>query len=78
MERFSVLSDLVKLNLQLFACRAEALLKLSQLDDADASLSNIPQIKPSTASYTQSKIFGMLSEAYLLFVRAQVELALGR
>nr|GMD87537.1 TPR repeat-containing thioredoxin TTL1 [Ipomoea batatas] len=63
---------------QLFACRAEALLKLSQLDDADSSLSNVPQIKPTTASYAQSKIFGMLSEAYLLFVRAQVELALGR
>ncbi|XP_019154062.1 PREDICTED: TPR repeat-containing thioredoxin TTL1-like [Ipomoea nil] len=59
---------------QLFACRAEALLKLSQLDDADSSLSNVPQIKPTT----QSKIFGMFSEAYLLFVRAQVELALGR
>ncbi|CAH9100043.1 unnamed protein product [Cuscuta europaea] len=66
---------------QLFSCRAEALLKLSQLDDASSGQSIVPQIKPplaASSSYFKSKIFGMLTEAYIYFVRAQVELALGR
>ncbi|VFQ98706.1 unnamed protein product [Cuscuta campestris] len=65
---------------QLFSCRAESLLKLSQLDDASSSLSKVPQMKflPTTSSSYSSKFFEMLSEAYLYFVRAQVELALGR
>ncbi|XP_019193216.1 PREDICTED: TPR repeat-containing thioredoxin TTL1-like isoform X2 [Ipomoea nil] len=62
---------------QLFACRAEALAKLHQLDNADSSLSKLPKIE-STASFSQSKFFGMLSEAYVFFVRAQIELAHGR
>ncbi|CAK9151691.1 unnamed protein product [Ilex paraguariensis] len=63
---------------QLFACRAEALLKLHQLHDADLSLSNLPNFEPSTLSCSQAKFFGMLSEAYLFFVRGQIEMALGR
>ncbi|KAI3769318.1 hypothetical protein L6452_00419 [Arctium lappa] len=64
---------------QLFACKAEALLKLRQLDDADLILSNVPKFdKSSCPSCSQSKFFGMLSEAYLLFVRAQIDMALGR
>ncbi|OVA12284.1 Tetratricopeptide repeat-containing domain [Macleaya cordata] len=63
---------------QLFACRAEALLKLHQLDDADSSLEKIPKFEPSPASCSQTKFFGMLSDSYLFFVRAQVEMALGR
>lgn len=65
----------MKLNLQLFACQAEALLKLHQLDDAHSVLSNIPKMEASAA---QLKIFGMRTEAYLFFVQAQIELALGR
>ncbi|KAA8523986.1 hypothetical protein F0562_010583 [Nyssa sinensis] len=61
---------------QLHSCKAEALLKLHQLDDADLSLSNVTKSEPSTRS--QAKFFGMLSEAYLFFVRAQIEMALGR
>ncbi|GFP79615.1 tpr repeat-containing thioredoxin ttl1 [Phtheirospermum japonicum] len=60
---------------QLWACRAEALLKLHQLDDAFLTLSNVPT---STISHSQTKIFGMLLEAYLYFVRTQIELAQGR
>lgn len=67
-----------KLNLQLFMCRTEALLKLHQIDDAESSLSNIPKLEPSTTSCSQSRFFGMLSEAYLYFVGAQIEMALGR
>ncbi|KAI3457380.1 hypothetical protein Pfo_014043 [Paulownia fortunei] len=63
---------------QLCACRAEALLKLHQLDDAFLAVSNIPNPAPSTSLHSQSKIFGMLLEAYLYFVRTQIELARGR
>lgn len=63
---------------QLFSCRAEALLKLRQLDDADTSLSNVPKFQASNLSCAQAKFFGMHSEAYLFFVRAQIDMALGR
>ncbi|CAK9134130.1 unnamed protein product [Ilex paraguariensis] len=63
---------------QLFACRAEALLKLHQLDDAVLRLSTLPKFEPSTPSYSRAKFFGMLSEAYIFFVHAQIEMALGR
>ncbi|XP_015577931.1 TPR repeat-containing thioredoxin TTL1 [Ricinus communis] len=63
---------------QLFICRAEALLKLHQLEDAESCLSNIPKLEPYTNSCSQSKFFGMLSEAYSFLVRAQIEMALGR
>ncbi|KAF9589190.1 hypothetical protein IFM89_019699 [Coptis chinensis] len=63
---------------QLFACRAEALLKLHQLVDADAGLSNIPKFEPYPPSCSQIKFFGMLSEAYVFYARAQVDVALGR
>ncbi|GLU15284.1 hypothetical protein SLE2022_317860 [Rubroshorea leprosula] len=63
---------------QLSMCRVEALLKLHQLDDAESSLSNIPRVEPNTTSCSQTRFFGMLSEAYPFFVRAQVEMALGR
>ncbi|KAJ4980563.1 hypothetical protein NE237_031400 [Protea cynaroides] len=63
---------------QLFACRVEALLKLHQLEDAVSVLSSIPKYEPSTPSCSQAKFFGILSEAYLYFVRAQVDMALGR
>ncbi|KAL0443594.1 UNVERIFIED_CONTAM: TPR repeat-containing thioredoxin TTL1 [Sesamum latifolium] len=63
---------------QLYSCRAEALLKLYQLDDAISALSNIPRYASATSSHSQSKIFGMLFEAYPYFVRTQIELAWGR
>lgn len=63
---------------ELHTCKVEALLKLQQLEDASSSLSNIPPFEPSTPSWSKSKIFGMLSEAYLLFVQVQIEMAFGR
>ncbi|XP_047963730.1 TPR repeat-containing thioredoxin TTL1-like [Salvia hispanica] len=63
---------------QLCACRAEALLKLHQLDDAFLASPSIYNSAPSTHLHSQSKIFGMLFEAYLYFVRSQIELAKGR
>ncbi|CAN4117681.1 unnamed protein product [Withania somnifera] len=62
---------------QLFACRAEAYLKLHLLEDAEMCLSKVGKYEPSAAA-CQLKIFGMLSEAYIFFVQAQVEMALGR
>ncbi|PPR89747.1 hypothetical protein GOBAR_AA30923 [Gossypium barbadense] len=59
-------------------CRVEALLKLHQLDDAESSLSVVPKLEPCTNSCSQTKFFGMFSEAYLFFVQAQIEMALGR
>eukprot|EP00268_Persea_americana_P028337 TRINITY_DN2751_c0_g1_i3.p1 TRINITY_DN2751_c0_g1~~TRINITY_DN2751_c0_g1_i3.p1 ORF type:complete len:498 (+),score=120.69 TRINITY_DN2751_c0_g1_i3:215-1495(+) len=62
---------------QLFACRAEALLKLHQLEEADSALSSVPRFELSPPA-SQTKFFGMLCDSYPLFVRAQVEMALGR
>ncbi|KAL1350048.1 hypothetical protein HN51_026504 [Arachis hypogaea] len=63
---------------QLFMCRAEALLKLHQIDDAESISIHVPKSEPLTISSSQAKFFGMLSEAYVYFVRAQIEMALGR
>lgn len=62
---------------QLFMCRVEAHLKLHQLEDAESSLSVVPKFEPCSNS-SQTRFFGMLSEAYLFFVQAQIEMALGR
>ncbi|KAF7836655.1 TPR repeat-containing thioredoxin TTL1-like [Senna tora] len=62
---------------QLFMCRAEAFLKLHQIDDAESSLSN-SKLEQHTNSSSQSRFFGFLSEAYSFFVRAQIEMARGR
>lgn len=56
-------------------CRAEALLKLHQIDDAELVLSNTPKLETNPS---QSKFLGMLSEAYSYFVMAQIEMAFGR
>ncbi|KHN23937.1 TPR repeat-containing thioredoxin TTL1 [Glycine soja] len=63
---------------QLFMCRAEALLKLHQIDDAESCISWIPKSKPHPGSLSQARFFGMFSEAYCFFVRAQIEMAFGR
>ncbi|XP_022740331.1 inactive TPR repeat-containing thioredoxin TTL3-like [Durio zibethinus] len=62
---------------QLIACKAEAFLKLHQIEDAYSCLSNIPKLEQYTPS-SQTRLFGMATEAYALFVQAQVEMALGR
>ncbi|XP_076917421.1 TPR repeat-containing thioredoxin TTL1-like, partial [Bidens hawaiensis] len=64
---------------QLFACKAEAFLKLWRLNDADATLLIMPMFRATcSVSYSQPKLFGMAFEAYILFVRAQVDMAFGR
>ncbi|KAI3695260.1 hypothetical protein L1987_78254 [Smallanthus sonchifolius] len=64
---------------QLFACKAEALLKLHRLDDADSVLSNLPKFDVSSSlACSHVKFFGMQSEAYILFICAQIDMSLGR
>ncbi|XP_057727951.1 inactive TPR repeat-containing thioredoxin TTL3-like [Arachis stenosperma] len=63
---------------QLVACKAEAYLKLHLFEDAESTLSNIPKVEGCPLAYSQTKFFGMLGEAYVPFVSAQVEMALGR
>ncbi|QHO22702.1 Inactive TPR repeat-containing thioredoxin [Arachis hypogaea] len=62
----------------LVACKAEAYLKLHLFEDAESTLSNIPKVEGCPLAYSQTKFFGMLGEAYVPFVSAQVEMALGR
>ncbi|KAG9446595.1 hypothetical protein H6P81_012723 [Aristolochia fimbriata] len=62
---------------QLFASRAEALLKLHQLVEADSAVSSLPKFEPSPPC-SHSKFFGMLCDSFPFFVKAQVEMALGR
>ncbi|XP_077251136.1 TPR repeat-containing thioredoxin TTL1-like [Tasmannia lanceolata] len=63
---------------QLLALRAEALLKLHQLEEADSALSSIPKFEPSPPSWLQTKFFGMICDSYPFFVQAQVEMAFGK
>lgn len=69
--------NISKWNLQLVTCKAEAHLKLHQIEDADSCLSNMPKFE-GYAPPSQVKYFGMAAEAYILYVQAQVEMALGR
>jgi len=39
---------------------------------------NIPKLEGCPAACAQTKFFGMVGEAYVPFVSAQVEMALGR
>lgn len=57
---------------------AEALLKLHRLEDADSILTKITKLEPYSPSCSQVKFFGILSVAYVLYVRAQVDMAMGR
>ncbi|KAI8002805.1 Inactive TPR repeat-containing thioredoxin TTL3 [Camellia lanceoleosa] len=65
-------------SLQITACKAEASLKLHKLEDADSILSRINKLEAYPTSCLQTKFFGMLSEAYVLYVQAQVDMAFGR
>ncbi|XP_073303431.1 TPR repeat-containing thioredoxin TTL1-like [Primulina huaijiensis] len=77
-EADAVIASGVDASPQLFACRAEVFLKLHKLEDAIIAMPNIPSFEPSISPQLQSKIFGIVFEAYLYFVNAQIELATGR
>ncbi|XP_071691297.1 inactive TPR repeat-containing thioredoxin TTL3-like [Rutidosis leptorrhynchoides] len=63
---------------QIIACKAEAFLKLHQLEDADSVLVELPKLEPFPVSCSKVKFFGMCCEAYVLYVRAHVDMAFGR
>ncbi|ESQ52972.1 hypothetical protein EUTSA_v10016343mg [Eutrema salsugineum] len=63
---------------QLVACKAEAFLRLNQIEDSDFCLSCIPRLDHHYQSQPQAKLFGMMVEAYVLCIQAQVDMALGR
>ncbi|KAG1367686.1 TPR repeat-containing thioredoxin TTL1 [Cocos nucifera] len=65
-------------SLLLIALRAEALLHLHQLDEADSALSSACKFETSSLSSSQTKLFGMPSDSYIYIVRAKVDMALGR
>ncbi|RID70117.1 hypothetical protein BRARA_C02163 [Brassica rapa] len=60
---------------QLVACKAEALLRLNQIEESEFCLSCIPRLDHHQS---QAKLFGMVAEAYVLCIQAQVDMALGR
>lgn len=63
---------------QIIACKAEAFLKLHQLEDADSTLSELPKLEPFPATCSKVKFVGMFIEVYVLYVRAHVDMAFGR
>ena len=71
-------ANLLDCYLKIVACKVEAYLKLHQLEDADSSLLNVPKLEGCPPACSQTKFFGMVGEAYVPFVGAQVEMALGR
>lgn len=62
----------------LIASRADALLHLHQLDEAESVISHALKLETSSPSCSETKFFGMLSDSYIYIVQAQVEKALGR
>ncbi|XP_027768253.1 TPR repeat-containing thioredoxin TTL1-like [Solanum pennellii] len=63
---------------KLFACQTEAHLKLRQVNEARFCLLKAWKYDPSAATYNKSKIFGFSSEAYIFYVVALYNVALGQ
>ncbi|KAG6514393.1 hypothetical protein ZIOFF_024746 [Zingiber officinale] len=59
---------------QVFALRAEALLKLQRHDEADSIMSSAPRFGIDEST----KFFGATANSYFLMIRAQVDMAAGR
>ncbi|XP_062189853.1 inactive TPR repeat-containing thioredoxin TTL3-like [Phragmites australis] len=62
----------------LLAARAEALLRLNLLDEADMAISSASKLDYSFSCSSDTKFSGFLANAYLFYVHAQVDMALGR
>ncbi|CAL5074796.1 unnamed protein product [Urochloa decumbens] len=59
----------------LLAAKAEALLPLNRLDEADSAISSASKLD---YPFSDTKFCGFLANAYLFYVHAQVDMALGR
>ncbi|MCL7051402.1 hypothetical protein MKW94_015618 [Papaver nudicaule] len=73
-ETSSAISSGADSALQIFALKAESLLKLQRHQDADSELSKAPKFGIDDCT----KFFGPVGNANLLVIRAQVDMALGR
>ncbi|XP_066308185.1 inactive TPR repeat-containing thioredoxin TTL3-like [Miscanthus floridulus] len=62
----------------LLAARAEALLRLNLLDEADIAISSASKLDYTSSCSSDTKFCGFLANAYLFYVHAQVDMALGR
>ncbi|WVZ72798.1 hypothetical protein U9M48_021204 [Paspalum notatum var. saurae] len=62
----------------LLAARAEALLRLNLLDEADLAISSASKLDYSSSCSSDTKFCGFLANAYLFYVHAQVDMASGR
>ncbi|EPS64731.1 hypothetical protein M569_10048, partial [Genlisea aurea] len=60
---------------RLLACKAEAHLNANRLNNAMSTISLLHQ--DATTTFSDSKIFGMISDSYILMVRSMAELAIG-
>lgn len=58
----------------IIACRAESLLRLHRLEEADKTLSSRPRIE----SCSQFNLLGMTGDSYTYIVQAQIDMAFGR
>jgi len=62
----------------LLATKAEALLPLNLLDEADSAISSASKLDYPFSCSSDTKYCGLLANAYILYVHAQVDMALGR
>ncbi|KQK03314.1 inactive TPR repeat-containing thioredoxin TTL3 [Brachypodium distachyon] len=62
----------------LFASRAEALLRLNLLNEADMAIDSASKLNCSSSCTSDTKFCGFLANAYLDYAHAQVDMALGR
>ncbi|KAL6838639.1 hypothetical protein ACP4OV_031353 [Aristida adscensionis] len=62
----------------LLAARAEALLRLDLIDESDVAISSASKLDYSSSWSSETKFCGFLANAYLFYVHAQIDMALGR
>ncbi|KAF0924638.1 hypothetical protein E2562_010238 [Oryza meyeriana var. granulata] len=62
----------------LFASRAEALLQINQLDEADLAISKASKLDCSSLCSQDMMFCGFQANSYLYYVHAQVDIAFGR
>ncbi|AQK91028.1 Inactive TPR repeat-containing thioredoxin TTL3-like [Zea mays] len=62
----------------LLAARAEALFRLNLLDEADVAISSASKLNYTSSCSPDTKFCGFIANAYLFYVHAQVDMALGR
>uniref|UniRef100_A0A0E0KZR7 Thioredoxin domain-containing protein n=1 Tax=Oryza punctata TaxID=4537 RepID=A0A0E0KZR7_ORYPU len=62
----------------LFASRAEALLQINQLDEADLAITRASKLDCSSSCSQDMMFCGFQSNSYLYYVHAQVDIAFGR